>query len=110
MRVLAIAFVMAAAALSAGPDPAGINVWKSSQLHALEPKLSREVDAEKAASETLGSYGNHNLGIAHREGTGNAEFHETQNDVFVVLSGEATLVVGGKLVEPKTTELHEVEG
>ena len=97
MRVLAVAFVMATAALSAGPDPAAFNLWRSSQLHVLEQKLSREVDAQKVASERLGSYGNHNLGIAHREGTGNAELHETQNDVFVVLSGEATLVVGGTL-------------
>jgi mannose-6-phosphate isomerase-like protein (cupin superfamily) len=110
MRVLAVAFVMATATLSAGPDPAAFNLWRGSQLHVLEQKLSREVDAQKVASERLGSYGNHNLGIAHREGTGNAELHETQNDVFVVLSGEATLVVGGTLVEPKTTELHEVEG
>jgi mannose-6-phosphate isomerase-like protein (cupin superfamily) len=110
MRIFAIAFVMATAALSAGPDPAAFNVWRGSQLLALQQKLSREVDAQKVASERLGSYGNHNLGIAHREGTGNAELHETQNDVFVVLSGEATLVVGGALVEPKTTEPHEVEG
>jgi mannose-6-phosphate isomerase-like protein (cupin superfamily) len=50
------------------------------------------------------------LGIARREGTGNAELHETQNDVFIVQSGEATLIEGGTLVEPRTTELHEVEG
>jgi mannose-6-phosphate isomerase-like protein (cupin superfamily) len=110
MRVLAIAFIMATAPLSAGPDPTGFNLWKSSQLHAFEQKLARELDAEQEASERLGSYGNHIMGIAHREGTGKAELHETQNDVFVVLSGEATLVVGGTLVEPKTTQLHEVEG
>ncbi len=37
-------------------------------------------------------------------------FHETQADVFVVESGQATLVVGGKLVDGKTTAPHEMRG
>ena len=41
--------------------------------------------------------------VAHREGSGEAEYHATQADVFVVQSGEATLVVGGELVDGKTT-------
>ncbi len=110
LRALVITFVMTTAAFSVESAPAGFNLWTSSELHSLESKLSREVDAQKVASERLGSYGNHTLGIAHREGTGNAELHETQNDIFIVQSGEATLVEGGAIVEPKTTGLHEVEG
>ena len=40
---------------------------------------------------------------------GGAELHETQNDVFFILSGEATLIQGGALVDPKLTEPHEYE-
>jgi uncharacterized RmlC-like cupin family protein len=76
----------------------------------LDRKLLRELDAQGAASEVLGSYGNHHVEIAHRSATGNAELHETQNDVFFILSGEATLLAGGSLVEPTTTEPHELEG
>ena len=47
--------------------------------------------------------------VAHREATGGAELHETQNDVFFILSGEATLIQGGALVNPKLTEPHEYE-
>ena len=110
LRPLVITFVVTTAALSLGSTPAGFNLWSSSELHALEKKLSGEVDAQKIASERLGSYGNHTLGLAHREGTGNAEMHETQNDVFFIQSGEATIIEGGTLVEPKTTEPHELEG
>ena len=36
--------------------------------------------------------------------------HETQSDVIVVENGEATLVVGGTIVNPRTTAPHEVRG
>ena len=48
--------------------------------------------------------------MAHREGSGEAELHETQADVFVVQSGEATLVIGGTVVDPKTTVPNEIRG
>jgi mannose-6-phosphate isomerase-like protein (cupin superfamily) len=57
----------------------------------------------------LGTYGNHHVEIAIRKATGGAELHETQNDVFFVVSGEATLITGGTLVNPKLTEPHEFE-
>jgi mannose-6-phosphate isomerase-like protein (cupin superfamily) len=79
-------------------------------LQTWDSKLVRELDSQGAASEVLATYSNHHVEIAHRSRTGNAELHETQNDVFFILSGEATLVAGGTLVEPKTTEAHEFEG
>ena len=50
------------------------------------------------------------MGISHREGDGSAELHETQVDILIVESGEATLVVGGTMVAPKTIKPHEVRG
>jgi mannose-6-phosphate isomerase-like protein (cupin superfamily) len=92
---------------SAATDP---GTWKREQLQAWEGKLSHELDAERSASEVLANYGNHHVEIAHREATGNAELHETENDIFFIVSGEATLIQGGTLVDPKTTEPHEIEG
>ena len=48
--------------------------------------------------------------VAHREGDGEAEVHETMADFFVVESGEATLVVGGQVVGGKTTAPNEIRG
>ncbi len=90
-------------------DPAA-TVWKHGQLSGMEKKLSQELDAESAASDVLGTYSNHHVEVALRKATGNAELHETQNDVFFVVSGEATLIVGGTLVDPRLTEPHEYEG
>ena len=42
--------------------------------------------------------------------SGQAELHETQADIFIVESGEGTLVVGGTVVDPKTISPHEVRG
>jgi mannose-6-phosphate isomerase-like protein (cupin superfamily) len=70
----------------------------------LAPKMSDK----KVASETIASHGNYSFMVAHREGSGEAEYHATQADVFVVQSGEATLVVGGELVDGKTTTANEM--
>jgi mannose-6-phosphate isomerase-like protein (cupin superfamily) len=110
MRAFAIAILTAAAALPAGSGPAGFELWKSGDLQAFEQKLSPKMNAHKVATEPLGSYGNHNFLMAHREGSGEAELHETQADVMVIESGEATLVVGGTVVDPKTTAPHEIRG
>src|SRR5204863_4870431 len=108
MRFLTV-FIASAAWLSAA-DPAGFAQWKGAELKSYEKKLAPKIDAKKIASQPLGGYGNHTLSVIHREGSGEAELHETQADLFVVQSGEATLVIGGSVVDPKTTAPNEVRG
>jgi len=109
MRTFAIVLLMAAAALPAGL-PEGVAHWTSPELRGFAQTLGPKMNAQKIATQSLGSYGNHSFLVAHREGNGEAELHETQNDVMVVESGEATLVVGGTVVDPRTTAPHEVRG
>ncbi len=47
---------------------------------------------------------------SRREGPGLAEVHDAETDVMYVLSGTATLVTGGTVVEPKVTEPGQVRG
>ena len=109
MRTLAIALLMAAAASNAS-EPAGFNLWKSTDLATVERKLTSEMGAQKIAMQVLASYGKHSCMMAHRNADGEAEWHETQNDVFFVHSGEGTLVVGGRVVNPHTSAPHEIRG
>lgn len=109
-RIGILALVLLASPFVLGAGDPGTAVWKHRALEGMQGKLSHELDEERSASEVLGQYGNHHVEIAHREATGNAELHETQNDVFFIVSGEATLVLGGKLVDAKMTEPHEFEG
>jgi mannose-6-phosphate isomerase-like protein (cupin superfamily) len=62
------------------------------------------------ASETLGDWGNHQVVAAHREATGQAEYHENQADVIVVRKGAGSMVIGGKVVNGKTTAPGEIRG
>jgi mannose-6-phosphate isomerase-like protein (cupin superfamily) len=41
--------------------------------------------------------------LAQRRASGPAEYHDHTNHVFVMVEGEATLVVGGTMVDPKRT-------
>ncbi len=41
--------------------------------------------------------------LANRRTAGEVEYHEHTNHVFVLVEGEATLVVGGTMVQPKRT-------
>jgi len=107
MRLLTAALLFAGLALPAG-DPAGFQIWTSSQLKGFSKSLASKVDAQKIATEQLGGFGNYSFMVAHREGSGQAEYHATQADIFFVQSGSATLVYGGSLVDGKTTAPNEM--
>jgi hypothetical protein len=109
MRTFVIALVLVGSALPAGL-PEGVGHWSSGELQGFEKKLGPKMSAQKIATQSLAGYGNHSFLIAHREGDGEAEWHETQNDVMVIESGEATLVVGGTVMDPRTTAPHEIRG
>ncbi|MCX6628380.1 MAG: hypothetical protein NTW28_12210 [Candidatus Solibacter sp.] len=107
MKPLALALLLAGFALPAG-DPPGFHLWKSAELKGFSKTLAPKMNAQKAAFETIASFGNYSFMVAHREGPGEAEYHATQADLFIVQSGEATLVVGGELVDGKTTAPNEM--
>ena len=113
MRTITWAVVMmwgALPLLAAEPKADGVVVWSGAELKDYGKKLAPKMDAQKLASERLADFGNHAAMIGHREGDGLAEFHETQADVFVVQSGQATLLVGGEVVDGKTTAPGEIRG
>ena len=45
---------------------------------------------------------------SRRDGPGGAEIHGRDTDIFYVLEGTATLVTGGRAVDPKTTAPDEI--
>ena len=109
MKLIAIAILVAAAALPAG-DPAGFKVWKAAELKTIDQQLAGKLNPQKVATEAMGTFGNHLFMLAHREGNGEAELHEKVADVFVAQSGDATVIVGGSMVDGKTTAPGEVRG
>jgi mannose-6-phosphate isomerase-like protein (cupin superfamily) len=91
-----------------GPD--GFAVFSASELKAQGQRLAPKMNEKKSASESLGKFGNHSALIGHREGSGEAELHETQADFFVVQEGEARLVVGGTIDNATIKSPGEIRG
>ncbi|HVD78542.1 MAG TPA: hypothetical protein VNH43_13085, partial [Vicinamibacteria bacterium] len=98
----ALAVVLTAVVPLMAAEPSGVVVWSGSELKGYGKKLAPKMNEGKVASERLATFPNHFAMVAHREGDGEAELHEKQADLFVVESGEATLVFGGEVVSPKT--------
>ncbi len=67
--------------------------------------------AQVAASFTAGGSfletPEYRVGMARREGPGDAEVHDVDTDIFYVFEGTATLVSGGEMVEPRTVGANE---
>jgi mannose-6-phosphate isomerase-like protein (cupin superfamily) len=106
---IALALLGGVAVLRAA-DPEGFGLWKSDAIQRSGNDLAGKIDEQKFAFKEFGNYGNHMIGLSHREGDGSAEMHETQVDIWIVESGAATLVLGGTIVEPKTVKPHEIRG
>jgi mannose-6-phosphate isomerase-like protein (cupin superfamily) len=108
-RFACLIITMAALSVSAA-DPPGVKSWTSAELKDFEKSLASKMSAQKVASEALGSFGNHNMLVAHREGNGQGEVHEQQADVFVIQTGEAVIRLGGELVDGKQVRPNELLG
>jgi mannose-6-phosphate isomerase-like protein (cupin superfamily) len=108
-RFLAMIVILVLAPLWAA-DPPGYNFWSGAQLKDYGKILGPKLNAQKVATESLANYGNHSLMAIYREGSGEAEVHETQADFFIVQSGQAVLVVGGTVVGGRTTGPGEIRG
>jgi len=93
-----------------GAEPSGYKYWSASELKGFQKSLAPKINAQKIATDRLADFGNHYAMVAHREGSGEAEYHETEADFYVVASGSATLVVGGKIRGGKTTGPGEIRG
>ena len=85
-----------------------VDIYSTRDLKAAEGKLAGK--KEPFASQELARYGNHYTMLAHREETGSSEVHEHEADIFVIEDGEATIVTGGKVVNPKTQKPGEIRG
>jgi hypothetical protein len=77
------------------PDP-GVVIWP----HGVAPQGVKHKE----------DFGNHGLSITVHDTSGVAEVHGATADVMIVQSGEATLVYGGEVIDPKTTATNEIRG
>ena len=98
---LILAAALAAALLAGSPknSPKQVTYFDSSRVTAAFAKGMPLIEVE-----------NYKVHASHREGPGMAEVHERDTDIVYVLEGSATLVLGGKVVEGKSTAQEEIRG
>jgi len=94
--------------LAFAADPDGFAMYTAAEIKSRA--AAAKLDANKAGADRVATWGNHGLLLVRREGDGAAETHNTQVDVVTVISGEGTLIVGGTMVDGKTTAPNEIRG
>lgn len=96
------------AGLLAAAAPAKVDVYTNAELRTMSGKLAAQ--GAPFAGKDLAQFKDHRTMLAVRNKTGSAEFHEHDADIFFVVGGNATLVTGGTIVNPKTTAPGEIRG
>jgi mannose-6-phosphate isomerase-like protein (cupin superfamily) len=112
MKKLWLLCCLAMPLLAAVPEetaPDGFLHWTPASLAPMAQALGAKAasDPHHAGTQRLGDFANEYFLLAHREADGQAEWHETEADVFLVQSGSATLIVGGTMPNAETTAPHE---
>jgi len=95
-------FYMLAGSMLAA-DPAGFALWKANELAQHDQALAGKLQPDHSARETLGEYANHRVRLIYRVGESEPELHDKIVDIWVVQSGEGTLVLGGELLDRKAS-------
>jgi len=110
MKLLPVLFALTllVAVVLVAADPDGYAQYSAADLKTRVD--AAKPDDHKVRMNRVGSWGNHSLLAIRREADGEAEVHDTQVDVIFVKSGEGTLILGGTVVEPRTTAPGEIRG
>jgi mannose-6-phosphate isomerase-like protein (cupin superfamily) len=81
----------------------GFFFWSAKDLAGLNKRLAADMQGKPGRSEDLLKIGNHRSLFSRVTADGIAEVHENFSDNFICVGGEATLRLGGKLVDEKLT-------
>src|SRR5215469_1992225 len=86
--------------------------WPAAKIKEYSSTLKNAQISKKSttASEILSDLGNCKFEILRRDGSGTGELHQNWTDVFVVQGGEATILYGGAIEDPKDTGNGEIRG
>ena len=108
MKLLLVLFALTLlfAVLLVAADPEGFAQYSAADLKTRVD--AAKPDDHKVRLDRVANWGNHALLAIRRDADGEAEIHETQVDVIFVKAGEGTLILGGTMVEPRTTAPGEI--
>jgi len=100
--ILYVAFIVAGSALATYDSAVKVEYFKAS-----------EVDAARASGDTGSAIiknSEFKVMASRRDKVGQSEVHVKDTDIFIVVDGKATLVIGGKMVDAKQVAPDEIRG
>ena len=105
--ILLLAFPLGSFAATAGVD-----YYSTSDLQAKAKTMAASAKAESTAPvvNPLLKYSNDYTLFVYRHANGQAELHEQESDLYLVVDGEATLVSGGNMLDKKVKSPGEFTG
>jgi glc operon protein GlcG len=92
----------------AGAD--ALNAAPTAQLNPTQYIPADQVRSALKRNGALLATPEYKVNASRRDGSGQAEVHLIDTDIFYVLSGSATLVTGGELIAPVLAEANELRG
>src|SRR6188474_712973 len=98
VRAIAVALLVSPVFAADHPD---FRLWKADELKTRDAALSTKVGPDHSSRETLADFGDHRFRFLYRDADGFPEQHDKIVDVVFVQSGEGTLLLGGKMINPK---------
>lgn len=112
MRILSFLMLTIFATPAFAQSKSEVIYWPASTLGGYSATLKGRQGEKKtlSASEILSDLGNHKFEILRRDGSGAGEMHHNWTDIFIVQSGEATILYGGSIEDAKDTGNGEIRG
>jgi mannose-6-phosphate isomerase-like protein (cupin superfamily) len=92
-------------------DPVIYKYWSAAELKGYEKKLGAKVTpTNKVVLEEIVNAGNYFSVMAQKQGNTPAELHDAWADLYVIVSGNGILEVGGTLLDSKAISPGEWRG
>jgi mannose-6-phosphate isomerase-like protein (cupin superfamily) len=98
--------VMSVAVLRAA-DPTQPLFWSSAQMKDIDKKANSKLNPERhlGTERMIDS-----MFVSYRNGSGEPELHQKLADLMLIHSGEGVVLIGGKMIDGKSTGPDEIRG
>lgn len=104
---LALGLLPLAAAAQAVEPPSGVQIVKAA---AIADKIEHAAPSPSGRGGVFAEDAGYRVHVAERDGPGQAELHDGDTDVWYVIAGGATVVMGGTIVDAAVSGPGEHRG
>ena len=105
MKKLVCAVFLTAAAAATSSQ---IEIFSAKNITGIWDTISHK--GTPYSAQELARYPSSYITVAYREGDGVPEEHDTESAIFVIQSGQASILMGGQIADPQSPSPGEVRG